>query len=67
MLTKPDLLDRGAEDKVMEIMRSPEKFKVKKGFVMVKLRSQEKIKEGQPLADAIQDEMGWFRKHQYFG
>ena len=67
MLTKPDLVDVGAENEVVKIVKSPEEYKVKKGFTMVKLRSQAKINAGQPLPEAIAEESDWFRKHRHFG
>ena len=50
----------------MRIMQSPGEFKVRKGFTLVKLRSQAKITEGQPLTEAKNEEVDWFNKHKYF-
>ncbi|XP_046563126.1 interferon-induced GTP-binding protein Mx-like [Haliotis rubra] len=65
VLTKPDLLDKGAETSVIRILNNME-FTLSKGYVIVKCRGQEAISEGQSLKHALDVEEDFFRSHRHF-
>nr|XP_034371323.1 interferon-induced GTP-binding protein Mx1-like [Arvicanthis niloticus] len=65
ILTKPDLVDRGAEDKVMDVVRNLV-YHLKKGYMIVKCRGQQDIQERLSLAEALQNEEVFFKEHPYF-
>ncbi|XP_037380814.1 interferon-induced GTP-binding protein Mx1 [Talpa occidentalis] len=65
ILTKPDLVDRGTEDKVVDVIRNficP----LKKGYMIVKCRGQKDIQDRLSLAQALQKERAFFEEHPYF-
>ena len=66
VLTKPDLVDRGAEEDIISMVRSPERFQIRKGFTVVKLRSKEEITNGVSLQQALLLEQQWFEKSPHF-
>uniref|UniRef100_A0A8C4RV74 Interferon-induced GTP-binding protein Mx n=1 Tax=Erpetoichthys calabaricus TaxID=27687 RepID=A0A8C4RV74_ERPCA len=65
ILTKPDLVDKGNEENIVDIVRNLV-IEMKKGYMIVKCRSQQDIKEKRTLAEAIQKEYDFFDDHQYF-
>ncbi|NXV76774.1 MX protein, partial [Atlantisia rogersi] len=65
ILTKPDLVDRGTEEYVLNIIRN-RVFPLKKGYMVVKCRGQEDISNKLPLATAIQQERKFFENHKHF-
>ncbi|XP_046565196.1 interferon-induced GTP-binding protein Mx-like [Haliotis rubra] len=65
VLTKPDLLDKGAENGVMRILNNME-FSLSKGYIIVKCRGQEAISKGQSLTEALGDEDNFFKDHSHF-
>ncbi|XP_067672971.1 interferon-induced GTP-binding protein Mx1-like isoform X1 [Haliotis asinina] len=65
VLTKPDLLDKGAETSVMRILNNME-FTLSKGYIIVKCRGQEAVSEGQSLKQALDVEEDFFRSHRHF-
>ncbi|KAM5281192.1 interferon-induced GTP-binding protein Mx2-like [Ctenodactylus gundi] len=65
ILTKPDLVDKGTEDKVIDVVRNfvcP----LKKGYMMVKCRGQQDIHEQLSLKEALQREQAFFEDHAHF-
>ncbi|KAL4656606.1 interferon-induced GTP-binding protein Mx3-like [Arapaima gigas] len=65
ILTKPDLVDRGTEDTVVEIVHN-EVIRLKKGYMIVKCRGQQEILEKLSLSEAIEREEAFFQAHPYF-
>ncbi|XP_067672963.1 interferon-induced GTP-binding protein Mx1-like [Haliotis asinina] len=65
VLTKPDLLDKGAETSVMRILNNME-FTLSKGYIIVKCRGQEAVSEGQSLKQALDVEEDFFKSHRHF-
>ncbi|XP_052014972.1 interferon-induced GTP-binding protein Mx1 isoform X2 [Apodemus sylvaticus] len=65
ILTKPDLVDRGAEDKVVDVVRNLV-YHLKKGYMIVKCRGQQDIQKRLSLAEALQNEQVFFKKHPHF-
>ncbi|XP_058517587.1 interferon-induced GTP-binding protein Mx1-like [Ochotona princeps] len=65
ILTKPDLVDRGTEDKVVDVVRNLV-FPLKKGYLVVKCRGQQDIQEQLSLAQALQREQAFFEDHSHF-
>uniref|UniRef100_A0A8C3TD76 Uncharacterized protein n=1 Tax=Chelydra serpentina TaxID=8475 RepID=A0A8C3TD76_CHESE len=65
ILTKPDLVDRGTESNVVDIVRNLS-IPLKKGYMIVKCRGQQDIHDNLTLASAIQKEREFFEEHEYF-
>ncbi|XP_071108236.1 interferon-induced GTP-binding protein Mx-like [Haliotis cracherodii] len=65
VLTKPDLLDKGAETGVVRILNNME-FTLSKGYIIVKCRGQQAISDGQTLKQALQVEEDFFKSHRHF-
>ncbi|KFV19178.1 Interferon-induced GTP-binding protein Mx, partial [Tauraco erythrolophus] len=65
ILTKPDLVDRGTERSVVNIIRN-QVIPLKKGYMIVKCRGQQDIHDKLALATAIQQERKFFETHKYF-
>nr|XP_020645003.1 interferon-induced GTP-binding protein Mx2-like [Pogona vitticeps] len=65
ILTKPDLVDPGAEEEVVDIVRN-QRVLLRKGYMIVKCRGQEDIKSRVSLADANQKERRFFEEHEVF-
>ncbi|XP_051006285.1 interferon-induced GTP-binding protein Mx2-like [Acomys russatus] len=65
ILTKPDLVDRGTEDKVIDVVRNLV-CHLKKGYMIVKCRGQQDIQEKLSLAEALQKEQAFFSEHPHF-
>ncbi|XP_040842578.1 interferon-induced GTP-binding protein Mx1-like [Ochotona curzoniae] len=65
ILTKPDLVDRGTEDKVVDVVRNLV-LPLKKGYLVVKCRCQQDIQEQLSLAQALQREQAFFEDHPHF-
>lgn len=61
VLTKPDLVDKGAEHEVLNIVQNVRK-PLKLGYVMVKNRSQAEL-TSKTLQDAIRSEEDYFADH----
>ncbi len=66
MLTKPDLVDRGAEGDVLAVVNN-QRVVLKKGYTIVKCRGQQAIKDGKTLEEAMDEEMDFFKDHEHFG
>uniref|UniRef100_A0A2K5QG33 MX dynamin like GTPase 1 n=1 Tax=Cebus imitator TaxID=2715852 RepID=A0A2K5QG33_CEBIM len=65
ILTKPDLVDKGTEDKVVEVVRNLV-FHLKKGYMIVKCRGQQEIQDQLSLSEALEREKVFFEGHPYF-
>ncbi|XP_054830379.1 interferon-induced GTP-binding protein Mx1-like [Eublepharis macularius] len=65
ILTKPDLVDKGTEEAVVDIVRNLT-IPLKKGYMIVKCRGQQDIQVNLNLASAIQKEKAFFEDHEYF-
>ncbi|XP_021570621.1 interferon-induced GTP-binding protein Mx2-like [Carlito syrichta] len=65
ILTKPDLVDRGTEQVVMNVVRNFT-YPLKKGYVIVKCRGQQEVTDKLSLAEATSKERMFFERHSYF-
>ncbi|CAK6958698.1 interferon-induced GTP-binding protein Mx-like [Scomber scombrus] len=65
ILTKPDLVDKGTEDTVIDVTHN-EIIHLKKGYMIVKCRGQTEIAEKVSLTEAIEREKAYFKDHVYF-
>ncbi|KAI7800934.1 putative interferon-induced GTP-binding protein Mx1, partial [Triplophysa rosa] len=65
ILTKPDLIDRGAETDVLNIVQG-KVIPLSKGYIIVRCRGQSDINNKIPLEKAKQTEIKFFRNHRYF-
>uniref|UniRef100_A0A3P9Q466 Interferon-induced GTP-binding protein Mx n=1 Tax=Poecilia reticulata TaxID=8081 RepID=A0A3P9Q466_POERE len=65
ILTKPDLVDKGTEETVVEIVNN-KLIQLKKGYMIVKCRGQKEITEKVSLTEAIEREKDFFKNHPYF-
>ncbi|NXH12972.1 MX protein, partial [Bucco capensis] len=65
ILTKPDLVDRGTEESIINIMRNMV-IPLKKGYMIVKCRGQQDIHNKLALAAAIEQESEFFKTHKHF-
>lgn len=65
ILTKPDLVDKGTEEAVVDIVRNLI-IHLKKGYMIVKCRGQQDIQSNLDLASAIQKEKAFFEDHEHF-
>ncbi|XP_040015312.1 interferon-induced GTP-binding protein Mx isoform X2 [Xiphias gladius] len=65
ILTKPDLVDKGTEETVVDIVHN-EIIHLKKGYMIVKCRGQKEITERVSLSEAIEREKAFFTDHVHF-
>ncbi|XP_054831032.1 interferon-induced GTP-binding protein Mx1-like isoform X2 [Eublepharis macularius] len=65
ILTKPDLVDKGTETEVVDIVRNHRVF-LNKGYMIVKCRGQSDINNKITLEAAIRNEREFFEDHDYF-
>ncbi|NWX87879.1 MX protein, partial [Nothoprocta pentlandii] len=65
ILTKPDLVDKGTEESIVNIVRN-RTIPLKKGYMIVKCRGQQDIHNNLTLASAIQQEKDFFETHKHF-
>ena len=66
VVTKPDLVDRGAEAEVLAVVKN-ERYMLKKGYTIIKCRGQQAINAKQSLAEATEEEITFFQTHDHFG
>jgi len=64
VLTKADLIDKGAEGSVKELLLGNKTEKFEMGFHIVKGRSQKDLNEGTSIVDALKDEEQFFNNTQ---
>lgn len=65
VLTKPDLVDKGAEKDVVKIAQN-RVYNLTKGYVVVKCRSQMEIQEKLVLENALLNEKTFFERHEHY-
>lgn len=65
ILTKPDLVDKGTEETVVDIVHN-EIIHLRKGYMIVKCRGQKEITEKVSLTEASEREKAFFESHAYF-
>ncbi|XP_075449820.1 interferon-induced GTP-binding protein Mx2-like isoform X2 [Ascaphus truei] len=65
ILTKPDLVDRGAEQDIVSVVRNLV-YTLEKGYMIVKCRGQQEIQDNLSLHDALQKEKTFFEEHEHF-
>ncbi|XP_078591660.1 interferon-induced GTP-binding protein Mx3-like [Branchiostoma floridae x Branchiostoma japonicum] len=65
VLTKPDLIDPGTERGVLQILNN-EKYKLRKGYTIIKCRGQMDIEKGMSLEEAMDKEQSYFKSHEHF-
>lgn len=63
VITKPDLVDPGAETSVVDLLNG-KKISFKLGFHMTKGRGQKHLDEGQTIAQAMTEEERYFTKEE---
>ncbi|XP_060754692.1 interferon-induced GTP-binding protein Mx3-like [Neoarius graeffei] len=65
ILTKPDLIDKGTEKNVLDIVQN-QVIPLSKGYVVVKCRGQKQIDDKISLLEATREEREFFRRHEFF-
>ncbi|KAG9333422.1 hypothetical protein JZ751_012682 [Albula glossodonta] len=65
VLTKPDLVDKGTERNVLDIVEN-KVIPLSKGYLIVKCRGQKDIDDKISLSEATWREREFFRTHKYF-
>ncbi|XP_056294404.1 interferon-induced GTP-binding protein Mx-like [Pseudoliparis swirei] len=65
ILTKPDLVDKGTEESVIEIVHN-EVIPLKKGYMVVRCRGQQEITDRVSLTEATEREKAFFTNHVHF-
>ncbi|XP_060898306.1 interferon-induced GTP-binding protein Mx-like [Labrus mixtus] len=65
ILTKPDLVDKGTEGTVLEVVHN-EVIHLKKGYMIVRCRGQKEITDQVSLPEAIEREKAFFEDHLHF-
>ncbi|XP_078089129.1 interferon-induced GTP-binding protein Mx3-like [Mustelus asterias] len=63
ILTKPDLVDKGTEGNVVDIIQNLV-VELKKGYMIVKCRGQKEINDKLTLGEAIENEKRFFEDHE---
>uniref|UniRef100_A0A8C7I7B9 Myxovirus (influenza) resistance B n=1 Tax=Oncorhynchus kisutch TaxID=8019 RepID=A0A8C7I7B9_ONCKI len=64
ILTKPDLVDKGTEETVVDIVHN-EVIQLTKGYMIVKCRGQKEIMERVSLTEATEREKAFFKEHAH--
>ncbi|XP_071393378.1 interferon-induced GTP-binding protein Mx [Centroberyx affinis] len=64
ILTKPDLVDKGTEETVVDIVHN-EVIHLKKGYMIVRCRGQKEITEKVSLSEATEREKEFFKEHAF--
>ncbi|XP_040059231.2 interferon-induced GTP-binding protein Mx [Gasterosteus aculeatus] len=65
ILTKPDLVDKGAEEGVVDVVRNLV-IHLKKGYMIVRCRGQKEITDRVSLTEATEREKAFFHDHVHF-
>ncbi|XP_064183785.1 interferon-induced GTP-binding protein Mx3-like [Anguilla rostrata] len=65
ILTKPDLVDKGTEETVVDIVHN-EVIHLTKGYMIVRCRGQKEIKDKVSLSEAAYNEKVFFEDHAHF-
>ncbi|XP_023684691.1 interferon-induced GTP-binding protein Mx3-like [Paramormyrops kingsleyae] len=66
ILTKPDLVDKGTEETIVQIILN-EVIHLAKGYMVVKCRGQKDITDRVSLTEALDKEKFFFEGHSHFG
>ncbi|KAM6980243.1 interferon-induced GTP-binding protein Mx3-like [Aplochiton taeniatus] len=64
ILTKPDLVDKGTEENVVDIVHN-HVVQLTKGYMIVKCRGQKEITDGISLKEATEREKAFFKEHEH--
>lgn len=62
ILTKPDLVDKGTEKMIVNVMQNLT-YRLKKGYMIVRCRGQQEVTDRLSLAEATRKEMMFFQTH----
>ena len=62
IITKPDLIDRGAEESVIDLLMNKKKF-LKEGYHAVRCRGQRDLDENKTIEEGRNMEMEFFKNH----
>ncbi|XP_039713726.1 interferon-induced GTP-binding protein Mx2 isoform X2 [Pteropus medius] len=65
ILTKPDLVDKGTEKMVVNVVQNLT-YRLKKGYMIVRCRGQQEVADRLSLAEATRKETMFFQAHPYF-
>ncbi|XP_063068468.1 interferon-induced GTP-binding protein Mx-like isoform X2 [Engraulis encrasicolus] len=65
ILTKPDLVDKGAEEGVVKTLNN-QAIRLEKGYMVVRCRGQKDITDGMSLDKSLQKEREFFSNHMNF-
>uniref|UniRef100_A0A3Q3NHL7 Interferon-induced GTP-binding protein Mx n=1 Tax=Labrus bergylta TaxID=56723 RepID=A0A3Q3NHL7_9LABR len=65
ILTKPDLVDKGTEGTVLDVVHN-DVIPLKKGYMIVRCRGQKEITDQVSLPEAIEREKAFFEDHLHF-
>uniref|UniRef100_A0A4W4GWI0 Interferon-induced GTP-binding protein Mx n=1 Tax=Electrophorus electricus TaxID=8005 RepID=A0A4W4GWI0_ELEEL len=65
ILTKPDLVDKGTEETVVDIIHN-EVINLTKGYMIVRCRGQKEITDSISLNEAMDTEKAFFKDHSHF-
>lgn len=65
VFTKPDLVQPGDEGEFMAVLNN-ERIQLKKGFTVVKCRSQKEVSDGITLKQSHQNEQQYFAETPHF-
>ncbi|XP_004388064.2 interferon-induced GTP-binding protein Mx2 [Trichechus manatus latirostris] len=65
ILTKPDLVDKGAEKGVLNVVQNLT-YHLKKGYMIVRCRGQQEVTDKLSLAEATRREIHFFQTHPNF-
>lgn len=64
VVTKPDLVDPGAEHELIEVI-SNARYQLQRGYTLVKCRGQAAINSGISLREALAEERNYFASHPH--
>ena len=62
VITKVDMVAKCTEQTIVKMVSEPAKYRIHKGFFLVKLRSQEDLVNEMTLEEAIENETRYFRE-----
>ena len=66
VITKVDMVAKCTEQTIVKMVTEPAKYKIQKGFFLVKLRSQEDIVNQITLEQAIENESRYFKEQTQY-
>lgn len=65
ILTKPDLVDKGTEKVIVNVVQNLT-YRLKKGYMIVRCRGQQEVTDRLSLEEATRKEAMFFQAHPYF-